>query len=64
MTGADLKCECGFGAADVSPEFEIGEFMSVSWSCHDGHQNITGYNLLTGQVEQMQFDEFSGATSG
>jgi hypothetical protein len=41
--GRDLRCDCGEGAKDVSPSYEIGERESLSWSCKHGHEHVTGY---------------------
>jgi hypothetical protein len=55
MKGKNLKCGCGQGASDVSPEVEIHPGEAVQWRCHSGHLLITGWRELTGRHEQMQF---------
>lgn len=59
VTGADLRCECGKGARDVAPTYEIDEqCFGVSWTCFAGHRNICGWRDMPGckQWNQKNLD--------
>lgn len=56
MRGADLKCDCGQGARDIAPDYELEPMTSYEWTCLAGHLHISGWRELTGRWEQMRFD--------
>lgn len=57
MMGKDLKCDCGAGAVDVAPDYDLSHVEAVEWHCANGHLLITGYRQLTEKHEQMRFPE-------
>ena len=46
--GRSLICKCGAGAVDVAPDFYIDERTAVSWTCANGHKQISGWRPAQG----------------